>query len=79
MDVEKEIAAATRRIQAQIDANVRAALVRLGFDVEAEAAADAERRRQVALAQFEALGAGWRELVHNLAAIGQAFSRGFNR
>lgn len=39
MNVAREIAAADRRIQRQIDASARQALIRLGFDPDAEARA----------------------------------------
>lgn len=39
MDVDREIRAANRRIQRQIDASYREALIRLGFDPDAEAVA----------------------------------------
>ncbi len=39
MDVDKEIRAVNRRIQRQIDASYREALIRLGFDPDAEALA----------------------------------------
>lgn len=48
MDVKKEIAAADRRIQKQIDASARAALIRIGVDVEAMDREEAERQRQEA-------------------------------
>lgn len=56
MDVDKEIAAANRRIQRQIDRDARAALIRLGFDPDAEAlAAYIDSMTVLAVAFAEAL------------------------
>lgn len=56
MDVDKEIAAANRRIRRQIDRDARAALIRLGFDPDAETlASHIESMTAVAVAFAEAL------------------------
>lgn len=52
MNVEREIRDTDRRIQGQINASARAALVRIGVDVETMDREEAERRQQVA--QLEA-------------------------
>ena len=82
MDVEKEIAAANHRIQAQINANARAALIRIGIDVEGEERAarealEAERRRAAAEAG-EALGRALRRIHDSLVRGAEAIARGFN-
>ena len=48
MNAQREIDAANRRIQKQIDASARAALIRIGVDVEAMDREEAEPRQQVA-------------------------------
>lgn len=48
MNVRREIDAANRRIQKQIDASARAALIRIGVDVQVMDREEAERRQQVA-------------------------------
>jgi hypothetical protein len=56
MDVEKEIAAANRRVQRQIDRDSRAALIRIGVDPDAEALASyIESMTALAVAFGEAL------------------------
>jgi len=52
VNVQREINAANRRIQTQIDASARAALIRIGVDVDAMEREEAEQRRQAA--QLEA-------------------------
>lgn len=64
MNVEREIRDADRRIQKQIDVSARAALVRIGVDVDAMERAERERQAQEAREVFAAFG----------AALGSAFA-----
>lgn len=75
MNVAREIAAANRRVQVQIDRGAREALIRIGVDVDAE---DRARRAAAAATGAEALGQAWRSLVDGMAAFAAAFARGFN-
>ena len=77
MNVQREIDAANRRVQAQIDASARAALARIGVDPEQVARDEAEARRQATLATFESWGVAWRQFTDSFAAIGAAFRRGY--
>ncbi|WP_136032513.1 hypothetical protein [Microbacterium sp. PF5] len=52
MDVDREIAAANRRVQRQIDASAREALIRLGFDPDKEALAAQAEAWSAAVAGF---------------------------
>jgi hypothetical protein len=81
MDVKREIAAANRRIQKQIDESARAALIRIGVDVEAE---DNARHAELAREAVEATGSTAEEfgrrmrmLNDSFVAAAEAFARGW--
>ncbi len=82
MDVERELAAVRRRVRAQIDRNARAALVRIGIDVEAEERAAREalelERRRAADASAEQLGASLRAMRDSWVRMAEGIARGFN-
>lgn len=71
MNVEAELRAVDRKVKAQIDANAREALIRIGVDVEAEELAEIE-------SGAELLGQAWRSLIDGMTAFASAFNRGFN-
>lgn len=56
MNVQREIRDADRRIQKQIDVSARAALVRIGVDVDAMERAEREREARESREALAALG-----------------------
>lgn len=73
IDVDKEIAAANRRIQRQIDRDARAALIRIGVDPDAEAiAAHIESMTAVAVAFGQALRSLGEMAAATVTAIAEA-------
>lgn len=70
MDVTRELRAAQRRVEAQIQRNVDEALIRLGFDPVAERKAAAEAARQ---AQIEALREAGQRFRDGLVSMFDAF------
>ncbi|MFJ4174025.1 hypothetical protein [Microbacterium sp. NPDC089696] len=77
MNVEREIDAANRRVQAQIDASARAALIRIGVDPDEVAREEAEARMQAARDVLAAWGYAVGEWVAMFAQLVEAFERAF--
>ena len=77
MNVQREINAANRRIQTQIDASARAALIRIGVDVDAMEREAAEQRARETRESFAALGAGFAAMFNALHELAAAFFSGF--
>ena len=76
MNVQREIDAANRRIQNQIDASARAALIRIGVDVDAMEREEAEQRAREVRERFTALGAAFGLLLNAAIALATAFASG---
>lgn len=76
MNVQREIDAANRRIQAQIDASARTALIRIGVDVEAMEREEAEKRMREARDRFAAFGAAVGTALNALMELATAFVQG---
>lgn len=77
MDVKREIEAANRRIQVQIDASARAALTRIGVDVDAMDREELEARLEAAREVFAAAGQAWGQLIAAAAQMAEAFTTAF--
>lgn len=77
MNVEREIEAANRRIQEQIDASARAALIRIGVDVDAMDREEAMARSEAAREVFAAAGQAWGQLIAAVAHMAEAFTTAF--
>lgn len=76
MNVQREIDAANRRIQTQIDASARAALIRIGVDVEAMDREEAEQRVREARERFAAFGEAVGAAFNALLGLATAFAQG---
>ncbi|EQM83393.1 hypothetical protein [Microbacterium maritypicum] len=77
MNVKQEIRDADRRIQEQINVSARAALVRIGVDVDAMDREEAEKRARVARESFAAFGAAVGFALNTLIEFSTAFVSGF--
>jgi len=76
MNVEREIRDADRRIQQQINASARAALVRIGVDVDAMEREEAEQRLREGRERFAAFGAAVGAAANTLLGLAIAFAEG---
>lgn len=76
MNVERETRDANRRIRRQINASARAALVRIGVDVEAMEREEAEQRAREVSESFAAFGAAVGFALNTLIEFSTAFVRG---
>lgn len=76
MNVKREIREADRRIQKQIDASARTALIRIGVDVDAMEREEAEKRAREARESFAAFGAAVGFALKAMADLATAFVSG---
>lgn len=76
MNVKREIRDADRRIQEQINASARAALVRIGVDVEAMEREEAEQRAREVRESFAAFGTAVGFALNALTEFATAFVNG---
>lgn len=76
MNVQREIDAANRRIRKQINASARAALIRIGVDVEAMEREEAEKRAREVRESFSALGAALGFALNAIVDLATAFASG---
>lgn len=76
MNVTREIDAANRRIQKQIDASARAALIRIGVDVDVMEREEAEKRAREAHEAFAAFGAALGFALNTIVDLATAFVSG---
>lgn len=76
MNVQREIDAANRRIQKQIDASARAALIRIGVDVDAMDREEAEKRAREVRESFAAFGSALGFALNAIVELATAFASG---
>lgn len=76
MNVKREIDAANRRIQEQVDASARAALIRIGVDVDAMDREEAEQRVRRARESFAAFGEAVGTAINGFIGLATAFADG---
>ncbi|UUE19344.1 hypothetical protein [Microbacterium sp. J1-1] len=77
MNVKREIEAANRRIQEQINASAREALIRIGVDVDAMEREELEARLEAGREVFAAAGRAWGKLLSAAAHLADAFTTAF--